>query len=122
MGWGWGWGAHRDSGLNLLPAMLFWRRETGGTWIWFLCRSLRSGIGWGKGRKIEGIEKVERQRDRDTETNRKRDTELEGDRGHRKKGKTERGGEMDRESQRQKQKETKRIRDRWTEGKDNARK
>lgn len=47
-------GPPRPSGLNFLPTMLLWRRETGGTWGWFLCASLRSGIGWGKGRELKG--------------------------------------------------------------------
>lgn len=64
MGGGARWGTPRDSGLNFLPAMRHWRRETGGTWGWFLCGPL-SRIGWGKGRRIEGIEKGERQRDRE---------------------------------------------------------
>ena len=50
-------GAPRDSGLNFLPAMRLWRRETGGTRGWFLCRSLSRIKGE---RKEGGIEKGER--------------------------------------------------------------
>lgn len=83
-------GAPRDSGLNLLPAMLLWRRETGGTQGWFLFESLRSGIGWGNGRRTEGIEKGEGQRargrdreresDGNGETQEEKGTQLEGGR------------------------------------------
>lgn len=57
---------------------------------------LRSGIGWGKGRRMEGIEEGERPRDgtREPQINREKETQSwkEAERGHRKEGKTVAGG------------------------------